>query len=142
MTSLSPDTLILDGEVRVYNNKLISRLEWLRARPTGEPATPPIVMAFNCLWVSGDDLRAKGLHVSRDQLEGAVAGQDVILPARRLADDGLKAWKQVVASGYEGLVAKGPALPYRASRTLWLKVKVPKYREGERGWDPRPSNRG
>jgi hypothetical protein len=29
------------------------------------------------------------------------------------------------------------AAPYRGSRTLsWLKVKVPHYRDGERGWEP------
>ena len=37
--------------------------------------------------------------------------------------------------GYEGLVAKDPASPYRGGRTLvWLKVKVPRYREGEGRW--------
>ena len=36
------------------------------------------------------------------------------------------------------LVGKDPASPYSGGRTLkWLKVKVPKYREGERGWEPR-----
>ncbi len=40
--------------------------------------------------------------------------------------------------GYEGLVAKDPASPYRGGRTLaWLKVKQPCYREGERGWEPK-----
>jgi len=43
-------------------------------------------------------------------------------------------------SGYEGLVAKDAASPYRAGRTLtWLKVKVPNYREGERGWESKAS---
>ena len=40
----------------------------------------------------------------------------MLLAARRLADDGLKAWQQVVERGYEGLVAKDPASPYRAGR--------------------------
>ena len=32
-------------------------------------------------------------------------------------------------------MAKDPASPYVAERTLkWLKIKVPKYREGERGF--------
>jgi ATP-dependent DNA ligase len=45
---------------------------------------------------------------------------------------------QVGERGYEGLVGKDEASPYREGRTLsWLKVKVPKYREGERGWDPK-----
>ena len=61
----------------------------------------------------------------------------LILPARRLANDGLTAWEEVLERGYEGLVAKDPASPYRGGRTIkWLKVKQPRYREGERGWEP------
>ena len=49
----------------------------------------------------------------------------------------LKAWLEALEHGYEGLVAKDPASPYVGGRTLrWLKVKVPHYREGERGWEP------
>ncbi len=37
-----------------------------------------------------------------------------------------------------GLVGKDEASPYVEGRTLsWLKVKVPRFREGERGWDPK-----
>jgi len=37
----------------------------------------------------------------------------------------------------EGLAAKDPASPYPGGRTMsWLKVKVPHYRESERGWEP------
>jgi len=43
----------------------------------------------------------------------------------------------VLERGYEGPVAKDPQSPYVGGRTLkWLKVKVPHYREGERGWEP------
>jgi ATP-dependent DNA ligase len=44
----------------------------------------------------------------------------------------------VLERGYEVMVAKDEASPYREGRTLaWLKVKVPHYREGERGWETR-----
>jgi hypothetical protein len=59
------------------------------------------------------------------------------LLARRLADDGFTAWQEVLARGYEGMVTKDPASPHRGRRTLaWLKMKQPRYREGERGWEP------
>src|SRR5215831_5840776 len=136
IASLSSSTLILDGEVCIFDERLISRFEWLRARPKDQTATPPIFMAFDCLWVNGHDLRNQELHARREQVEGVVEGRDLLLPARRLAEDGLKAWQQVIEFGYEGLVAKDVASPYRAGRTLtWLKVKVPNYREGERGWE-------
>jgi len=42
----------------------------------------------------------------------------------------------VLKRGYEGMVEKDDASPYREGRTLsWLKVKQPRYREGERGWE-------
>jgi ATP-dependent DNA ligase len=41
---------------------------------------------------------------------------------------------QVLARGFEGVVAKDPASPYVGGRTLkWLRVKQPHYPEGERG---------
>jgi ATP-dependent DNA ligase len=62
----------------------------------------------------------------------------VLLSVRRLSDDGLKAWQQVVEHGYEGLLAKDPASPYIGGRSLKrLKVKQSHYREGERGWEPK-----
>jgi bifunctional non-homologous end joining protein LigD len=143
IAALAPSTLILDGEVCIFDQRLISRFEWLRARPKAETATPPIFMAFDCLWVVGRDLRERALGFRRAQLEEVLAGRDVLLPARRLADDGPRAWAQVVERGYEGLVAKDAGSPYRGGRTLaWLRVKVPHYREGARGWDAKPSGRG
>ncbi len=60
----------------------------------------------------------------------------MLLPVRRLADHGLKAWQEVLKHDYEDLVAKDPESPYVGGPTLkWLKVKQPKYREGERGWE-------
>jgi len=46
----------------------------------------------------------------------------------------LAVWAEVLHQGYEGMVAKDPRSKYVGGRTLrWLKVKVPKYREEERG---------
>jgi ATP-dependent DNA ligase len=71
-------------------------------------------------------------------IEDVLDEQDRVLPVRRLADDGLKAWQQVIEHGYEGLVARDPASPYVGGRTLkWLKVKQRDYRVEERRWDSR-----
>jgi ATP-dependent DNA ligase len=79
----------------------------------------------------------------RRHLESVLDGAPAeLLPVRRLADHGLKAWQVVLGHGWEGLVAKDPASPYVGGRSLkWRKVKQPKYREGERGWEPRPAVR-
>jgi bifunctional non-homologous end joining protein LigD len=140
--ALPTATLILDGEVAIFDAQL-SRFEWLRHRDREALATPPIYMVFDVLHAGREDLRRLPLRARRRVLEGLLAGQHVLFPARRLARDGLEAWAEVERRGYEGLVGKDPASPYRGGRTLaWLKVKVPRYREGGRGWESKPHDRG
>jgi len=128
-------TLVLDGEIAIFDQKLISRFEWLRRRAPAEIATPPLFMVFDCPYARGKDLRDRPLYVRRNVIEDTLDDQDLLLPVRRLSDDGLKAWQQVLEHGYEGLVAKDPASPYVGGRTLkWLKVKQADYRIAERGW--------
>jgi ATP-dependent DNA ligase len=68
-------------------------------------------------------------------LERLVWHHSMIFPARRLADDGLKAWQEAMARGYEGIVAKDPESLYVPGRSLkWLKVKVKDYRKEARGF--------
>jgi len=131
--------LILDGEVAIFDDKLVSRFEWFRKRPEDAVSTPPIYMVFDCLYREGRDLRRLPLRERRTELERVVENaHSLIFPARRLAPNGLEAWKEVLERGYEGLVGKDESAPYRGGRTLlWLKVRQPNYREGERGWDPK-----
>jgi ATP-dependent DNA ligase len=103
----------------VYDAQLVSRFEWLRHASPPDLSTPP-------------------LYVRRNVIEDVLDEQDVVLPVRRLADDGLKAWQQVIERGYEGMVAKDSASPYVGGRTLkWLKVKQRHCRVEGRGWDSR-----
>jgi ATP-dependent DNA ligase len=49
----------------------------------------------------------------------------MVLPCRRLPDDGVKAWAIVEERGYEGMIAKDPRSTYRSGGTRsWMKVKV------------------
>ena len=131
-------TLVLDGEVAIYDQRLVSRFEWMRHHAPPELATPPLFMAFDCVRIERKDLRPNPLYVRRNILEELLYKQDQVLPVRRLADDGLKAWQQVLEGGWEGYVAKDPQSPYVGGRTLkWLKVKQRHYRVEERGWDSR-----
>ena len=47
-------------------------------------------------------------------------GSELVFPVRRLAPDGLEAWKQVIERGYEGYVAKdeGSRVRERADQAL------------------------
>jgi bifunctional non-homologous end joining protein LigD len=144
--ALAPETLILDGEVAIFDERLISRFEWMGhgKKPSGV-ATPPMFMAFDCLYADGVDLRSRELRARREALVRTTEYAKLLLAARRLADDGLKAWREVQERGYEGFVAKDGSSPYSGGRTLsWLKVKQADYRVDERGWGQdvdRPSTR-
>ncbi len=97
-----------------------------------------MLIASDCVYARGKDLREQPLRARRQVLEDEADGHRLVLPVRRLADHGLKAWQEVLEHSYEGLVAKDPASPYVGGRTMkWLKVKQPAYREGERGWEQR-----
>jgi ATP-dependent DNA ligase len=78
------------------------------------------------------------LRDRRVRLEDAVAGSESVFPVRRLAPDGLEAWKQVVERGYEGYVAKDEASAYEGGPTRrWLKVKQKNWTLEEDRWQRR-----
>jgi bifunctional non-homologous end joining protein LigD len=135
LAALKPRTFTLDGEVAVFDAELVSRFEWLRHINHGDLATPPLFMVFDLLQLVETDYRPEPLKVRRKAFEKLVKGQTLILPARRLRPNGYAAWTEVLHRGYEGMVAKDPNSPYVGGRPLkWLKVKVPQYREEERGF--------
>jgi bifunctional non-homologous end joining protein LigD len=138
VAALGAESVILDAELAVFDQQFVSRFEWLRGQPKGDVATPPMLMAFDLLELDGEDQRKRPLRERRQALEHLLRGERLILPVRRLSPNGLEAWTEVLRAGYEGLVAKDPESPYVPGRTLkWLKVKQPKYREAERGWEPK-----
>ena len=117
---LRPDTLLLDGEVVVFDKKGVSRFQLLQ-RGEGDP----VFAAFDCLFHDGHDLRREPLSARWAVLEKAiVAGKDLLI-AHKLDGNGLEAFRAAQHHGYEGLVAKDLSSPYVDGRSKkWLKVKV------------------
>jgi bifunctional non-homologous end joining protein LigD len=117
---LQRDTLLLDGELVVFDRKHVSRFQLLQ-QTKGEP----VYAVFDCLFVDGRDLRNEPLSTRRASLEGAILSKGALLLSHRLASNGLEAYEVAKRRGYEGLVAKDLASPYVEKRSrLWLKVKV------------------
>ena len=138
VANLDAPSFILDGEIATFDRQLISRFEWLRTRPKHEVMTPPMYMVFDLLELAGDNLRTRPLRERRQALEELVVGRELIIPTRRLPDNGLEAWDEVLRGNYEGMVAKDPDSAYAPGRTLsWLKVKQRGYRQEARGFDQR-----
>lgn len=124
--ALKAKTLILDGEVAVFDENLVSHLGFLRGAPEEKLLTPPVFVAFDCLYARGKNLMGLPLKRRRAVLEKEVHGAaGPVMVARRLAENGLEAWQEVVARGWEGLIAKDSASLYEPGvRTpSWIKVK-------------------
>lgn len=117
---LRPATLVLDGEVVVFDRKRVSRFQLLQ-QDRGEP----VYAVFDCLFADDQDLRAEPLSARRAALERLVSPEGVLLLSRRLAANGFDAYQQAKRTGLEGLVAKDLSSPYVGRRAKsWLKVKV------------------
>jgi len=142
VAKLSARSLVLDGEVAIYDQALRSRFDWLREPDAAAVATPPVLIAFDLLHQDGRELTGRPLRDRRARLENVVAGNDLVLPVRRLAKNGFEAWSEVVAHDYEGLVAKDEASLYEAGTTRrWLKVKQKGWTVEEDRWQRRISSR-
>jgi len=117
---LKPTTLLLDGEVVVFDKKEVSRFQLLQ-QEKGEP----VYAVFDCLFHEGKDLRREPLSARRAVMKRSIGSTRMLLPSHRLAANGLKAFRIAEHRGYEGLVAKDLSSPYVEARsTKWLKVKV------------------
>jgi bifunctional non-homologous end joining protein LigD len=140
IAALSARSLVLDGEVAIYDQQLRSRFKWLREPGPDAVATPPLFMAFDILYLDRRDLTTRPLRDRRARLEHIVAGSDLVFPVRRLGPDGMEAWAQVVERGYEGYVAKDERSVYEGGPTRpWLKVKQKDWTVAEDGWRRRIS---
>jgi bifunctional non-homologous end joining protein LigD len=117
-----PDRLILlDGEVVAFDAKGVSRFQLLQR---GDVANAFAV--FDILYRDGRDLRGEPLSGRRRELEDAIGKESKgLFLSKRLADDGLQAYRIAKRRNLEGLVAKDLTSPYEERRSrAWLKVKV------------------
>lgn len=117
---LKSTSVLLDGEVVVFDANRVSRFELLQ-QEKGKPENA----VFDCLYANGDDLRRQSLAVRRERLEKAVRPSGPLRLSARLAADGMRAFQIASRRGLEGVVAKNLAAPYVERRSKeWLKVKV------------------
>ena len=122
IAALPAPTLVLDGEVVVFDAKGISRFQLFGA----DTRRREMYVVFDCLFARGRDLRARPLVERRAVLEKEVSAGGPLRLARRLAGDGFKAFEAARARGLEGIVAKDAASPYETGKRspAWRKVKV------------------
>ena len=117
--ALKPATLLLDGELVIFDRKKVSRFQLLQ-QGKGEA----VYAVFDCLYQQGKDLRRQPLSERRAAMK-SLGRSGVVIPSRRLATNGLEAYREAKKRDFEGLVAKDASSLYFEGRsTNWLKVKV------------------
>lgn len=120
IAKVAAKTLLLDGEVVVFDSHKVSRFQLLQQG--GGQAKYAV---FDCLYENGRDLRRESLSFRRKVLEKVLKPGPVVSIAKRIADDGVKAFEIATRLGLEGVVGKDSAADYSEGRsTSWLKVKI------------------
>ena len=124
LTALPAPTLVLDGEVVVFDAAGVSRFQLLQRRGAGTSA--PIYVAFDCLHARGRDLLREPLTVRRAELEKEVREGPRRRRARRLDENGFRAFEEARQKGLEGVIGKDPRSRYEPGvrSPAWRKVKV------------------
>jgi bifunctional non-homologous end joining protein LigD len=118
--ALSPATLLLDGEVVIFDKMGVSRFQLLQ-----QDQGKAVYAVFDCLFCEGKDLRREPLSARRALMVRSIGSSKTLRPSHRLASNGLEAFRVAKRHGYEGLVAKDLSSSYVGARTRsWLKVKV------------------
>lgn len=114
-------TLLLDGELVAFDRRKVSRFQLLQRGDVTQAYA-----VFDCLYRNGKDLRRLPLSGRRAELETVLGRESASLFAsRRLAKDGIAAYRIARRRGFEGLVAKDLSSVYEEGRSRkWLKVKV------------------
>jgi bifunctional non-homologous end joining protein LigD len=69
IAKLSARSLVLDGEVAIYDQQLRSRFDWLRDPDPDAVASPPLLMVFDLLYHERRGLTARPLRDRRARLE-------------------------------------------------------------------------
>jgi bifunctional non-homologous end joining protein LigD len=119
VAKLKDSTVLLDGEVVAFDRHKVSRFQLVQQGRSTRFAV------FDCLYLNGKDLRRRPLAERRNALEKIIAGDGSIFVSRRVAENGLEAFRLAQQRGFEGIVAKDNSSSYVEQRSKsWLKVKV------------------
>lgn len=123
VATLPCSTLLLDGEMVVFDERGVSRFQLLQ-----NLKAQPQYAVFDCLYKNGLDLRTKPLTERRTALDEVLSTSRrnaTIFTSAILSQNGLEAFALAKRKGLEGVVAKDKSAPYVEGRSRkWLKFKV------------------
>ncbi len=119
-SSIVVGSAVLDGEIVAIDDE--ERSSFARI---GDSTAPHRFVAFDLLWLDGEDLRARPLEQRRELLESVLANaKPPIFLAERVPGTTAEALGIAQQHGWEGLIAKRKGSPYVGTRSAeWLKLK-------------------
>ncbi len=115
------DRFAIDGEIVAFDGATTS---FARLAQRGRHPVPVFFYVFDLLWLEGQDVRALPLRSRKRLLRAALSFEHGVrlTPHRNEAGEAL--FEEACRRGWEGVVAKRAASPYRATRSRdWLKFK-------------------
>jgi bifunctional non-homologous end joining protein LigD len=123
---LRQSTMVLDGEAVCCATDGVANFELLRSRVHDDRV---FLYAFDLLELGGVDLRVESLEERRGRLQYLM--RNVTLPGvqynEHIEGDGATIFEHACRLGFEGIVSKHRAHPYRSGPSKsWIKVKNPK----------------
>ncbi|MDW4910429.1 ATP-dependent DNA ligase [Streptomyces sp. ADMS] len=121
-----PVGTVLDGELCAVVGERLDFNALARRRGRDRRRWPPVVyLVFDCLSVTGTDLRTRPLQERLDRLGELLRPPPSVIqpvPATTSRSEALT-WYAERPYGLEGLVIKGLGTSYAPGRTRWLKIK-------------------
>jgi bifunctional non-homologous end joining protein LigD len=112
---------VIDGEVVAFDAQGVTRFQQLMT-----PGVEHHYMAFDLLWLDGEDIRGRPIEERRELLENLLG--EVARPihlSERLNEKLEEALAEARRRGLEGVIAKRRGSIYRGGRSSdWLKLKV------------------
>lgn len=117
---LKVTSAIIDGEIAILNpNTGYSDFNALMRRKG-----PAVYMAFDLLWIGGNNLTAESLMECKQKLRALIREEGWARLVPYLADHGKKFMDQIVAAELEGMIAKQKMGVY-TPQTRWMKIYNP-----------------
>ena len=105
----------------------LPRMDVLSRRASG------CFIAFDLLWLNGEDLRQQPLIDRKNRLHDLICAHQHmrLIYAQHIEGKGREFFREACARDLEGIVAKRKNSVYRDDGTGWLKIKNPRYSQAE-----------
>jgi len=144
LSGLTSGTALLDGEIVAFKD---GRTDFSTLKAALSAGAPLTYFVFDLLEENGEDLTALPLAERKARLArllGKRPAHDPVQFSDHITGAGEKFFKAMCAGGFEGVIAKRAASPYRGERTRdWLKIKCTARQEFViGGWRPSDKKKG